>query len=41
MEKSLLYITLALICIYLIVDSIMGKDMVGTFLASLFPSVFT
>lgn len=40
MEKSLLYMTLALVCVYLIIDAAIGKDRIGAFLATLFPSIF-
>lgn len=40
MEKSLLYMTLALVCVYLIIDAAIGKDRIGGFLATLFPSIF-
>lgn len=41
MDKSLFFMTLAMCCIWLIVDSVIGKDRVGAFLASLFPSLYT
>ena len=40
MDKGLFFITLCLCCIYLIIDSVFGKDMVGAFLKSLFPSLY-
>lgn len=41
MEKSLLYLTLALVCVYLIVDAAIGKDRIGLFLSTIFPSIFS
>ena len=38
-DKSLFFITLALICVWLILDNFYGKKRVNTFILSLFPSL--
>lgn len=37
MDKSLFFITLSAVCVWLIVDMAVGKDRLGGFLATLFP----
>lgn len=37
MDKSLLFMTLSAVCIWLVVDVAMGKNYLGAFLVSLFP----
>lgn len=37
MDKSLFFITLSAVCIWLIVDMAVGKDHLGNFLSTLFP----
>ena len=37
MDKSLFFITLSAVCVWLIVDMAVGKDRLGNFLATLFP----
>ena len=37
MDKSLLFLTLSAVCIWLIVDVAMGKNYLGSFLSTLFP----
>ena len=37
MDKSLFFITLSAVCVWLIVDMAVGKDRLGSFLATLFP----
>lgn len=37
MDKSLLFITLSAVCIWLVVDVAMGKNYLGGFLTTLFP----
>lgn len=37
MDKSLLFITLSAVCIWLVVDVAMGKNYLGGFLSTLFP----
>ena len=37
MDKSLLFMTLSAVCIWLVVDVAMGKNYLGGFLVSLFP----
>ena len=38
-DRSLFFITLALICIWLILDNFYGKKHINTFLLSIFPSL--
>lgn len=40
MDKSIFFLTLCMCAIWLIVDSAVGKDVVGNFLKSLFPSLY-
>jgi len=40
MDKGLFFMTLCLVFVWLIVDSAIGRDMVGAFLKSLFPSLY-
>lgn len=40
MDKGLFFMTLCLLSIWLIVDAAIGKDMVGAFLKTLFPSLY-
>ena len=37
MDKSLLFITLSAVCVWLVVDVAMGKNYLGGFLSTLFP----
>lgn len=37
MDKSLFFITLSAVCVWLIVDMAVGKDHLGNFLSTLFP----
>lgn len=37
MDKSLFFLTLSLVCIWLIVDSAVGDDKLGAFLGTVFP----
>lgn len=38
-DKSLFFITLALICVWIILDNFYGKKYLNTFLLSIFPSL--
>ena len=37
MDKSLFFITLSAVCVWLIVDKAVGKDYLGSFLQTVFP----
>lgn len=38
-DKSLFFITLAMICIWLVLDNFYGKKRINTFILSMFPSL--
>ena len=40
MDNSIFFLTLSFVCIWLIVDVAAGKDYLGSFLGTLFPSIF-
>ena len=40
MDKGLFFMTLALVCIWLIVDCAIGRDRVGAFLKTIFPALY-
>ena len=40
MDKGLFFMTLCLIAVWLIVDSAVGKDRIGAFLKTIFPSLY-
>lgn len=40
MDKGLFFITLAMVFVWIIVDCAIGKDRLGGFLKTLFPSLY-
>lgn len=40
MDKGLFFITLCMCCVWVIIDSIVGKDRIGALLTQLFPSLY-